>query len=104
MTTTTDADAIESGLRALVDARMDAGRSLARAAAERDSIREALAAADAKYATEHAAAVNAGWSTAELKRVGLEEPTTKTSTRRTRRRRTTPDSADGGAAAADSGQ
>ncbi|MEJ5869366.1 hypothetical protein WDV85_16670 [Pseudokineococcus sp. 5B2Z-1] len=84
--TTTDPDTIESGLRALVDARMDAGRSLARAAAERDSIREALAAADAKYAGEHAAALSAGWTAEELKKVGLTAPTT-TAPRRTRRRR-----------------
>ncbi|MEJ5913784.1 hypothetical protein [Pseudokineococcus sp. 1T1Z-3] len=94
MTTTTDPDAIESGLRALVDARMDAGRSLATAAAERDAARETLANADAKYAAEHAAALTAGWTAAELKKVGLDEPEVRAGTKRTRRRRTSPTPAD----------
>lgn len=89
--TPTDPDTIETELRALVDARMDAGRSLARAAAERETIREALAAADAKYADEHTAAVTAGWTAAELKKVGLDEPEVRTGARRTRRRRTSTD-------------
>jgi len=92
MTTTTDPDAIESSLRALVDARMDAGRALARTAAERDARRAALEAVETEYAAQHAAAVTAGWTATELKKVGLEEPTTRTprTRRRTRTKETAP--------------
>jgi len=69
------------------DARVEAGRALARAAAERDARRAALDSAEAEYATRHAAALSAGWTAAELTKIGLGEPTVRTGTRRARRRR-----------------
>lgn len=81
---------IETGLRALVDARMDAGRALAHAAAQRDAVRAQLDAAEHDYATAHAAALAAGWTSVELKKVGLEEPTTRATRGRRKTRTTTP--------------
>ena len=56
------------------DPRTDAGRALAGVAAERDARRAALDTADNDYAAAHAAALDAGWTPAELTKVGLGEP------------------------------
>jgi len=80
-------ESTETGTGAPGDARADAGRALARAAAEREARRAALDSAEADYATSHAAALSAGWTAAELVRIGLEEPSTRTGVRRARRRR-----------------
>lgn len=76
------------------DPRTDAGRTLAGVAAERDARRAALDVAENDYAAAHAAALEAGWTAAELTKVGLGQPDAR-AVRRLRRR---ADAAAGGAA------
>lgn len=49
-----------------------------------------LADAEAENGRAYAAAVNAGWSQAELRHIGFTEPTRKTTNRRRPRRTTSP--------------
>jgi len=76
------------------DPRTDAGGALAGVAAERDARRAALDVAENDYAAAHAAALEAGWTAAELTKVGLGQPDAR-AVRRLRRR---ADAAAGGAA------
>jgi len=87
--TTHGQDGTEAGRGPAGDARADAGRSLARAAAELEARRAALDTAEADYATSYAAALSSGWTVAELTKVGLGGPGVRTGARRARRRRPT---------------
>jgi hypothetical protein len=69
-----DTQAIEHTARELLDTRITAVRELAKAQVAVDHARAALGAAEANHATVYAAATRAGWSDAELKRMGLATP------------------------------
>jgi hypothetical protein len=78
-----------TGPDAAPDPRTDAGRTLAGVAAERDARRAALDVAENDYAAAHAAALEAGWTAAELTKVGLGQPDAR-AVRRLRRRADVP--------------
>ncbi|MFC7164488.1 hypothetical protein ACFQL5_19550 [Aquipuribacter hungaricus] len=73
-----DTDRDEAAARALLDDKITAVRGLALARRHRDDARAALVAAERDDATAHAAALRAGWTTEELRRVGLDAPTART--------------------------
>ena len=77
MTTNLTTQAVESAARALLDDRIEAVRALAiarQAVAEKRGELDAVERADA---AAYAAAQRAGWSTEELRKVGLDEPARK---------------------------
>lgn len=69
-----DADRIEAAARALLDHKVTAVRVLAEARQQREDARTALIDAERGDATAYAAALRAGWTAEELKRVGLDGP------------------------------
>lgn len=72
----TDTAAYLEKLKAAVDARMQHASTLAASAARREQAQAELAAAEAAYARDHRAAVNAGWTERELRDAGLTAPST----------------------------
>lgn len=91
----TDIDQAERLARELLDSRVAAVRALAEARAATDQKRAALADAEREDAAAWAAAERAGWSTAELKKVGFDPPSTRSPGRpRKNRRRPTTTSPD----------
>ncbi len=69
-----DTDRIEAAARALLDSKVTAVRTLAHARQAREDARTALTDAERVDATTYAAAMRAGWTADELKRVGLDAP------------------------------
>ena len=82
-----DADGFEARARTLLDARMTAVRTAAATHAAMSEARDALTTAERAHADAYAAAQRAGWSTEELRKVGLDAPTRR---RPGRPRRSTP--------------
>lgn len=80
-------DGFEARARTLLDTRMDAVRKGARTQGALAEAREALLAAERAHADAYAAAEKAGWTTDELRKVGLDTPTRR---RPGRPRRSTP--------------
>ncbi|MFC6853905.1 hypothetical protein [Aquipuribacter hungaricus] len=72
-----DTDRIEVAARALLDDKITAVRGLAAARQAREDARAGLAAAERHDAAAYTAALRAGWTTDELKRVGLDAPTSR---------------------------
>lgn len=68
------APSYEDNARALLDARMDTIRALAATRQKCADKRAELAVADREDAAAFAAAVRAGWSAEELKKVGFDDP------------------------------
>jgi prophage DNA circulation protein len=86
---------VEKQLRGLIESRIDAGRELARKAADLGAARTAAVAAERAYAEAFTAATAAGWTAPELRKAlksaGLELPTaTPTRQRSTARRPRAP--------------
>lgn len=86
---------VEKQLRGLIESRIDAGRELARKAADLSAARTTATAAERAYADAFTAATAAGWTAPELRKAlksaGLELPTTTpTRQRSTTRRPRTP--------------
>lgn len=75
MTTSLDTDRIAAAARALLDDKVTAVRTLAEARQKREDARTALSDAERGDTTAYTAALKAGWTADELKRVGLEAPT-----------------------------
>jgi hypothetical protein len=84
---------LEQGLRRLVDSRMTAARNVANAAVRRDEQRALLDQAQSAYAQAFSAALGAGWTLQELRKVGLDEPERTTPKRKRRAADPTPTSA-----------
>jgi flagellar biosynthesis/type III secretory pathway protein FliH len=102
MTTNLSPDAAAEAAQRLLNDRVDAVRTLAKARQQRLDARAQLDEAERADAMAYAAAQRAGWSTDELRKVGFEEPERKAPGRPRRAR-----SARGGAAennARDDGQ
>ena len=96
-----DTDRIEAAARALLDGKVAAVRTLAHARQAREDARAALADAERVDAAAYAAALRAGWTTDELKRVGLDAPTKHATGRpRTSRAARTSTTKDAGRSAA----
>lgn len=106
MSDTFDSQAIEAAARELLDSRVAAARDLAaarqRTADERERItrlqreqQASLTQLDRDDADAHDKALQAGWTTAELKRLGFNGAATKRPARRSTRRspRATPGTA-----------
>ncbi|WP_380163360.1 hypothetical protein [Jannaschia sp. R86511] len=74
MTTSLDTDRIAAAARALLDDKVTAVRTLAEARQKREDARSALSDAERGDTTAYTAALKAGWTTDELKRVGLDAP------------------------------
>lgn len=74
-TNSLDTDRIEAAARALLDSKITAVRTLAHARQAREDARAARAAAERVDAAENVAALQAGWTADELKRVGPDAPT-----------------------------
>ncbi|NAZ84627.1 hypothetical protein [Kineococcus indalonis] len=93
----TAVDDIESGLRALNEARMKCAAALGHSARALESARAELVEREREYAKAHSDALSAGWTAAELKKVGIEEPERRAPGRpkgaTTRRNRTAAESA-----------
>lgn len=81
---------VETAARALLDKRIDAVRALATARQLRNDKRAELADTERADTAAYAAAQRAGWTTEELKQVGLDEPTRRSPGRPRRARTTTP--------------
>jgi len=96
MATDMDVSGAERAARALLDSRIEAIRTLAAARqASRDALAELHAAAESAErddATAYRAAVRAGWTEAELRKVGLDAPAQGASGRARRRRASAPTS------------
>jgi len=67
--------AAETAARKVLDSRIAAGRALAETRAALGRARAALADAEKTDTATWAATLRAGWSDAELRRVGFEPPT-----------------------------
>lgn len=89
MTTTLDTDRIAAAARALLDDKVTAVRTLAEARQKRENAKSALTDAERGDAAAYAAALKAGWTADELKRVGLDAPTRRTPGRPRNARRST---------------
>ena len=76
-TTTVQIDRVEAAARALLDDKVQAVRALARSRQQRDTARAAALVAERDDASAWAAALRAGWTADELRRVGLEAPATR---------------------------
>lgn len=88
-TPTVDTDRIEAAARALLGSKVTAVRTLAEARQQREERRAALAESEREDASAYAAALRAGWTADELKRVGLDASSKRTPGRpRTTRRST----------------
>lgn len=83
-----DTQALEQRARALLDDRITAVRALAKARKSMFDKRDALAAAEREDAAAYQAAVRAGWTDDELKKVGFDAPTRKAPGRARRTRST----------------
>jgi len=70
-----DTDRIEAAARALLNDKITAVRVLAEARQKRQDAKTALTDAERGDTTAYAAALKAGWTADELKRVGLDGPT-----------------------------
>lgn len=64
----------EKQARALLDARIESVRALVTARQQVSDLRDQLAAAEREDARLYAAALRDGWSTDELRKLGLNEP------------------------------
>lgn len=89
MTTTLDTDRIAAAARALLDDKVTAVRTLAEARQKREDAKSALTDAERGDAAAYAAALKAGWTADELKRVGLDAPTRRAPGRPRNTRRST---------------
>jgi len=89
--TVIDPDTAERAARELLDARVTAVRELAARRADLTRARDALTAAERADAAAWSAAERAGWTEADLRRVGFEPPTTRAPGRPRRARPTTGD-------------
>lgn len=87
-------DSIRAAAQEMMQGRLAAVERAADAARSLDSAREALAAAETSYASEHRAALDAGWSERELRQLGLSVPTKRGPGRP--RKRSTPAPSDQG--------
>lgn len=67
-----DTDRIEAAARALLDDKVTAVRALAQARQRREDARAALTEAEREDSAAYTAALRAGWTADELKRVGLD--------------------------------
>ncbi len=74
MTTNLSPDAAAEAAQRLLNDRVDAVRTLAKARQQRIDARAQLDEAERADAIAYAAAQRAGWSTDELRKVGFEEP------------------------------
>ena len=74
-TITVDANRIEAAARALLDEKVAAVRVLAAARQAREDQRAALTEAERNDTAAYTAALRAGWTADELKRVGLDAAT-----------------------------
>jgi hypothetical protein len=74
MTAGLSTDQVETAARALLDSRIQAVRELAITRQTRNDKREQLAAAERADTAAYTAALRAGWTTEELRKVGLDEP------------------------------
>jgi hypothetical protein len=74
MTADLSTEQVETAARALLDSRIQAVRELATTRQTRNDKREELAAAERADTAAYAAALRAGWTTDELRKVGLDEP------------------------------
>jgi hypothetical protein len=86
--TVVDATETERAARALLDSRIDAVRELAVARQQTSDLQEALAAGQRADSDAYAAALRAGWSAEELKKLGFTPARPKPT--RTRSSRTRP--------------
>lgn len=84
---------IEAAARALLDGRVQAIRDLATARATVERAEAALVEAQREDAKAWAAAEKAGWSSAELQKVGLSRPKTRAPGRPRRRTAAEPPAA-----------
>jgi len=75
MATNLNANRVETAARELLDSRIQAVRSLATARQAREDKRAELDQAERADAAAYTAAQRAGWTTDELRRVGLDQPT-----------------------------
>ena len=75
---TLDSDKIETAARALLDEKVAAVRTLVETRQKREDARAAMSSAERADAAAYTAAVRAGWTTDELKSVGLDAPTKRT--------------------------
>ena len=91
MTTAPTADGVEAAARALLDDRMHAVRALADTRASLTRAHHAVVEAERADAAAYATAQRAGWTDAELKRLGFEAPTRRSPGRPRATRRPTPD-------------
>ncbi|HEY8721612.1 hypothetical protein [Pengzhenrongella sp.] len=91
MTTPESVENVEKQLRGMIESRIDAGRELARKAADLGAARTAAAAAERAYADAFTAATTAGWTAPELRKAlksaGLELPTAAPARQRSTARR-----------------
>jgi hypothetical protein len=84
---TLDMHQTESAARALLDSRIESVRALVTARQRVDELRAQIAGAEREDARLYSAALRAGWSADELKKLGLSEADRKA---RPRRRTTSP--------------
>ncbi|MGO1854013.1 MAG: hypothetical protein ACTH0V_11465 [Microbacteriaceae bacterium] len=75
----------EHQLERMLEERMSLARAVLTASTSLAAAKEQLANAQRTYADAHKAAINGGWTTAELRKAGLHSPT-GTAPRRPRRR------------------
>ncbi len=91
MPDTVDTTETERAARALLDSRIDAVRELAVARQRTTDLQEALASGQRADDEAYAAALRAGWTREELKKLGFNGPTGKPArARRPRAPRTEP--------------
>ncbi len=77
MTTTLSPEAAAEAAQRLLNERVDAIRSLAKARQERNDARAQLDDAERADAAAYTAAQRAGWSAEDLRKVGFDEPERK---------------------------
>lgn len=87
MVTKLDAEAAEAKARELLDNRIDAVRELVRSRQALADLQEQVALAQDEDLKRYRAALSGGWSTEELRKLGIEEPAKK---RARKTPRTTP--------------
>ena len=84
MTIALDPDTAETRARALLDARITSVRELVTARQKVLDLQTELADAERTHQTAYKTALRDGWTTDELKTIGLPDPDTKTRPKRTK--------------------
>ena len=84
MTATLDPDTAETRARQLLDARIASVRELVAARQKVLDLQAELADAERTHSAAYKKALRDGWTTDELKTIGLPDPDPKTRTRRTK--------------------